>query len=318
MISAGGAFLCAGNLVQDILVRPVERVAFDATAWVEAIELCLGGNGSNTSYTIAKLGSPVRALGQVGEDDFGAKVIGKLAEVGVDCDGIVRGPSATASTVVLVKNDGTRGFLHCPGASMEAFSELIDFSSVSGVTHFHVANLFSLPHMRRLAPDNLWKARDAGLTTSMDTGWDSRGEWIGALKPCLPYLDLLFVNQGEARWLTGHEEPRRAAQTFRDAGVPVVVVKLGARGCAVFSEAGEYTGPAYSVPVVDTTGAGDCFAGGFLAALHRGASLTEAARFANAVGALSVQKLGSVEGLRTYDGTLEWMEEQQIVPSGTT
>ncbi len=307
MISAGGAFLCAGNIVQDILVRPVERVAFDATAWVEAIELRLGGNGSNTSYALAKLGVPVRALGLVGADDFGEKVVAKMAEAGVDCAGVTRGASATASTVVLVKADGTRGFLHCPGASIDAFSELIDFSAIDDVSYFHLANLFSLPHMRRLAADNLWKARDAGLKTSMDTGWDSRGEWIGTLKPCLPYLDLLFVNQGEARWLTGHEEPRRAAQTFRDSGVPVVVIKLGARGCAVFSESGEYSALGYSVPVVDTTGAGDCFAGGFLAALHRGASLPEAARFANAVGALSVQKLGSVEGLRTYDETLEWM-----------
>ena len=64
------------------------------------------------------------------------------------------------------------------------------------------------------------------------------------------------------------------------------------------------------MPVVDTTGAGDCFVGGFLAALQHGLSYEEAARFANAVGALSVQRFGGTPGLLSFDDTLAWIAER--------
>jgi sugar/nucleoside kinase (ribokinase family) len=91
-----------------------------------------------------------------------------------------------------------------------------------------------------------------------------------------------------------------------------VVVKLGALGCAVFDAAGELRVPAFDVAVVDTTGAGDCFAGAFLAALERGLGLAEAARFANAAAALAVQQLGATAGLRSWDETRAWMENAPL------
>ena len=83
-------------------------------------------------------------------------------------------------------------------------------------------------------------------------------------------------------------------------------MKLCARGCAVFRPEGTLECPAFDVPVVDTTGAGDCFAGAFLAALLRGCSYAEASKFANATGALVIQQLGAVEGVRSLAETEEW------------
>src|SRR6185503_2704956 len=82
----------------------------------------------------------------------------------------------------------------------------------------------------------------------------------------------------------------RLREPLRELGAGTVVVKLGGRGCAVFGAEGMLESPAFSVPVVDTTGAGDCFAGAFLAARLRARSYAEAAQFANAVGALSIQR----------------------------
>jgi ribokinase len=99
--------------------------------------------------------------------------------------------------------------------------------------------------------------------------------------------------------LTGIAEPGSAVLRLRELGAGAVVIKLGAEGCLVAHDAGEISAPAFKVPVVDTTGAGDCFAGGFLAALGRDSSLEDAARFANAVAALSVRSLGATEGVRS-------------------
>jgi sugar/nucleoside kinase (ribokinase family) len=167
--------------------------------------------------------------------------------------------------------------------------------------------VFGLPHLRPHTADLLRRAREAGLATSVDTQWDTRGRWMQDLAPCLPFTDLLFMNEDEARMLSASSDPARAAEAMREHGTNVVVVKLGGRGCAVYGPGPVVECPGFQVPVVDTTGAGDCFAGAFLAALLRGRSFADAAKFANAVGALTIQQLGAVEGVRSFKETEDWM-----------
>ena len=94
---------------------------------------------------------------------------------------------------------------------------------------------------------------------------------------------------------------------LRERGAKVVVIKEGECGCTVFSDGEEFSVPAYSVEVVDTTGAGDCFCGGFLAGLYRGFDLRQAARLANAVAAHGIQKIGGIDGVVDFNATTEWM-----------
>ena len=121
--------LCCGNIVQDILVRPVSEVHFDRTTWVDSIQFSLGGNGANTSYAAAILGVPVRLLGFTGKDDFSPRVLETLRKPGVDT-GFVRqvDGQATATSVVLVHPSGSRAFLHQPGVNRVAFAEPVEFT----------------------------------------------------------------------------------------------------------------------------------------------------------------------------------------------
>ncbi len=303
--------LCFGNLVVDTLAGPIPgEVRWDATVWVDSLEQQIGGNGANTSFTLATLGVPVRLVGAAGDDSFGDFVVGRLAGAGVDVTHVARLRMATPVSIALVREDGARALLHRPGASTEAFAELPEMTAelVAGCQVFHLANPFSMPHMRAKSADALQRARKAGLFTTMDTGWDSRGEWIRAIGTSLPWTDLLFTNRDEARALTGCTEADRAAQALRGAGATTVVLKLGGEGCLVADDEGTVHVPAFAVTAVDTTGAGDCFVGGFLAARLRGFNTREAARFANAVGALSVQRMGATAGLCGFDDTVAWME----------
>jgi sugar/nucleoside kinase (ribokinase family) len=302
-----GEIIVAGNLVEDILVRPVDRIEYGFTVWVDSIEHHLGGNGANTSHTLATLGVPVRLRGAVGQDDAGARVLDALRGAGVEIESVERMPLPTATTVVLVAPDGSRSFLHSPGVSREVFSNALDFPSAPG--HFHLANIFSLPHMRRTGAETLARATSAGWTTSLDTGHDTRGEWMSVLEPCLPNIALLFANEAEALKISQCADARQAARFFRDRGVQTVVIKRGSNGCAIFSKDAELWVRGFPVPTVDTTGAGDCFTGGFLAALYRDGTLPEAARLANACGALSASRIGSVAGLLGYRETLKWAGE---------
>ncbi|MGE5647127.1 MAG: carbohydrate kinase family protein [Acidobacteriota bacterium] len=317
----GGVLVC-GNIVADVLVRPVDRVAWGTSTWVESIEQHMGGNGANTSYAAAKLGAPVRLLSAVGLDEFGDQMLARLRSAGVDVGQVSRGEAATPASVVVVNSAGDRALLHLVGASAAAFPEPLEFDArlAAGMSAFHLANLFALPLVRRHAAATMRRARAAGLTTSLDTGWDSRGRWLEDLAPCLPYTDLMFVNLDEARELTGQAEPAAAAARLRELGAAAVVVKLGARGSVVFTAGGVAAAPAFAVEAVDTTGAGDCFAGAFLAARHRGLSLEECARIANAAAALAIQKLGATGGLRSWEETVEWAAAHPLAspPSGGT
>ncbi len=248
--------LCCGNLVVDILVRPVDRFPWGTTTLVETIEQHLGGNGASTSYTLGKLGTPVRLLGMVGADAFGDLAVHKLAAAGVDTAWIARSAAATATTVALVNSSGERMFLHQLGASSEAFAEPIQFTTevTRDMSHFHLASVFGLPKLRPQTADLLRRAREAGLATSVDTQWDTLDRWMADLAPCLPFTDLLFMNEDEARMLTGTSEPARAAVVMQERGARTVVLKRSGRGCAVFGPGITIECPAFDVPVVDTTG----------------------------------------------------------------
>jgi sugar/nucleoside kinase (ribokinase family) len=299
-------------MVLDILVRPVDLPeGWGGTAMVESIEQSLGGNGANAAYTVGRLGVPVRLVGMVGADAFGEFVLGKLASAGVDTEGIRRSVAPTATSIVLVNGRGDRRFLHRLGSSGEMFLEPEAFEREirPGISHYHLATPFTLPRMRAIYSELLRRAHAHGLMTSLDTQWDSQGKWMADLAPCLPYVDVLFANEDEARMLTGATDPARIAAILRGYGAGTIVLKLGAQGCAVFSENDEFQVPAFPATVVDTTGAGDCFAGAWLAATCRGLAPREAARLANAVGAQVVETLGAVDGVTGWNETHAWMSK---------
>lgn len=302
-------FLVAGNVVLDILVQPVSEVKWNGSVHVESISYQMGGNGSNTSYTLAMLGAPARLAAYLGNDRFGELTAEKLRQAGVETSFIRRLDAPTATSVVLVDPSGARAFLHQPGVSRLAFPEPIEFndSFVGEATHFHLANPFSLPRMRRHAAETLRRAKDRGLTTSLDAAWDAMGEWGKVTDPCLSYIDLLFVNEDEARRLSGEAGPAAAARYFQSRGTGGVVVKTGAAGCLIFADGRESAVPAFPVECVDSTGAGDVFAGAYLAALWRGADDVEAGRQANAAGALAVEKLGAVTGVLGWEPMQDWI-----------
>jgi sugar/nucleoside kinase (ribokinase family) len=304
----GGVLVC-GNIVMDVVARPVDQLVWAATTWIESLEHHMGGNGANTAYALAKLGAPTRLLSATGKDDFGEQLLTRLAGAGVDIDYVERTAAQSAASVALVSSTGERLLLHRPGASTTAFAEPLRFSGplAEGMAHFHLANLFALPLLRRHASESVRRARAAGLTTSLDTGWDSRGLWIEDLGPCLPHTDLLFVNEDEACRLSSAHDAADAAERLQALGAAVVVVKLGARGCLLRTADGTTRVPAFEVEAVDTTGAGDCFAGAFLAARYHDLPLEEAAAVANATSALAIQQLGSTGGLRSWDETRAWM-----------
>jgi len=293
---------CAGNAVADVLARPVDHLASPGTSQrLEDVALGPGGNSINTGIALARLGVAVRIAAALGEDRFGRFLRERVRAEGIDDSGLVALPDAkTATSIVLVQATGERRFLHLRGASAHFSEEHLHWESVKGARFFHYASAFALPAFDG-APlaRTLQRAREIGCLTSVNVCWDVEGRWLKLLEPSLACTDFIFPNREEGQQLTSETEPAGIARRLRRLGVGTVIVKLGAAGCYVQSPQGAFTSRGFPVHPVDTTGAGDCFAAGFLAALCRGQSLAEAARHANAAGALATLRLGGADSAPT-------------------
>ena len=300
-----------GNVVVDTLVRPADRLPeWGSTTCVDAIAMRLGGNASGAACAAAMMGVPARIAGMVGADAQGAYARARLEECGVDTTRLAVHPrQPTAATVGLIHSGGERLFFHVSGACGVFSPADISFerTAVEGCAFFHYGSVFCLPAMRKHAAEILRRAREAGLIVSLDTDWDTEGQWAELIDPLCGLIDYFFVNTLEGRCLTGSSDPRGIAEHLRGRGAGAVIVKTGRRGCAVFHEGGSFRSPAFDAPVVDTTGAGDCFCGGFLAGLARGAGLEDAARLANAVAAHTVRAVGNTDGLAPYAEVAAWL-----------
>ena len=297
--------VCLGILVADVIARPVDRLPERGTlALVDEIRVHGGGCALNTASALARLGLRAAAAGKLGVDPLGDVLLGILEERGVDSRAVVRDPATpTSATVALVGADGERTFLHLPGANASLRADDLDPELIFSGRALHVGGALLLEALDgEPTAAVLAEARRRGVLTSLDTAYDASGRWNRVL-PSLAELDLFTPSLAEAQGITGEREPGRAARRLRELGVREVAVTLGPDGCYVAGETFEGHVPAPLVEVVDGTGSGDAFAAGFLHAKLAGLPLEDAARLANATGALAATASGAYDGLRGLEET---------------
>lgn len=298
--------VCLGILVADVIARPVDSLPeAGSLGFVEEIALRGGGCALNTSSALVRLGLRAAAVGKVGADPFGDFIVSLLDERGIGRNGVLRDVEApTSATVVLVSADGERTFLHVPGADAALRADELDPEVLYAGRCLHVAGALVLEALdgEPLAAI-LAQARRRGLVTSLDTVWDASGRW-SRVEPCLEHLDLFVPGLGEARAITGEDDPARAAAWLRARGVGSVALTMGPDGCYAAGAGFEGAIPAPHVRAVDGTGAGDAFAAGLLYGTLAGWELERAARLACAAGALATTAVGAFEGVGSLEETL--------------
>ena len=309
----GCEVFCAGNAVVDVLARPVDGLpAPGASQRLREVALGPGGNGVNTALALARLGVRVALAAPVGEDRLGEILRQSVRAAGVDDSGVITVKEArTSVSLALVDSSGERRLLHFRGANEHFSAHDLNWDLVKGARVFHYASAFALPSFDG-APlaETMGRARQLGCLTSMNPCWDSWGRWLPLIEPALADVDYFYPNQEEGRQLTGEREPAAMAQRLHQAGVKTVIIKLGAGGCYVDGTEGAFSSPGFAVRAIDTTGAGDCFAAAFLAALCHGHNLRQAARFANAAAALSTLGMGGGDSAPTLERVEEFLQSR--------
>jgi sugar/nucleoside kinase (ribokinase family) len=304
--------LC-GSCVADILVRPVPLeapIGGGRLIHAEPIEVTTGGIVSNSGIAMARLGMKIAAFTYVGNDDWAALIRRRLEGEGLDCSGLLTHPTgATSTTAVLIDPSGERSFAHCVGAPKLMDKALfLNHLDLFARSRMMLLGYYSLmPNLEGDLPEVLAAIRKTGCQTALDTAGD--GGSMQPLDRILPHVDVYVPSHNEGTHQTGHEDPRKIIEAYRACGAPGLLgVKLGSKGALLSPAPGQYlsidcvTPPG---PVVDTTGAGDCFFAGLLVGLLRGLNPAQSGRLAAATGACCVTAYGATAGILDFQRTAQ-------------
>jgi fructokinase len=275
-----------------------------------------GGAPANVAAGLGRLGAAARFVGKVGKDAFGRFLRDTLAAEGVDTRPLRFETAArTGLAFVSLTAEGERDFMFYrnPSADMLLRPDEIaaDLFTDARVFHFGSITLIAEP-TRSATLRAVELARAAGCILSFDPNlrpplWDSLAHARAEILATIPRVDIVKVNEEELEFLFPGADPVRGGAELRALGPALALVTLGAAGCCYSTADAAATVPGFSVPVVDTTGAGDGFVVGFLAELPSDippgrlppAEMQRILRFANAVGALTCTRRGAIPSLPT-------------------
>ena len=306
--------LCVGQLVTDVLVKPVDCIDFNIdTKRVEQILVKNGGDCLNTAIDLAKLGNKIGFIGKVGDDSFGDFLLKTIKSFDIDFRGLkIEAGASTSSCIAIISAKGERVFLYHGGTNDEFQYDDIDTNLIDECKIVHVGGTFLLPKFDGSGTAKLFQlAQSKNKLTSMDVTSDTTGSWLSIIKPCLRYLDLFMPSLKEAKAITGKDKPEEIADFLQNEGVETIVVKLGKEGCYVKGKDKGFYFPAYEVQVVDTTGAGDSFVAGFLTGLLQKWNLEKCTQFASAVSAHCIQQLGATTGIPGFGEVVGFIENNR-------
>jgi sugar/nucleoside kinase (ribokinase family) len=290
------------------------------------IDICMVGGGSpsmgheilvhnmvvspagSTGYFalgISRLGDECRFVGRLGGDYFGKFILDKMKSFGIMTSYIKVDPDIqTGVTVSVVSENGERALVSYLGPTEHLEIADIDERALMGARHLHVGAYPLLKALQPSVPQLFMRARKAGMTTSLDTGWDPSERWdVG---DALQGVDIFLPNEEEAMAITDEKSIARAAPKLLAKGPSIVVIKRGALGCTVATRERSVDVPAFKVRPVDTTGAGDAFNAGFIFSYLRGKPVLECAKYGNAAGALKTLRSGcdGLPDLRSVDALI--------------
>jgi sugar/nucleoside kinase (ribokinase family) len=285
--------LVVGELNVDLVLSGLEsRPALGQEIIAQEFHMVMGSSSAICAAGLARLGAPVDFLGQVGQDDYGQFVIRQLRQLGVGTQWIIRDPTAPTGVTVSLTYPQDRALITFPGSIANLEAAEVTPHILARYHHLHVSSYFLQKKLQPGLPDLFRRARQAGLTVSLDTGWDPQENWNSGVSSVLEEVDIFMPNAREACAIAGEDDHELALRALSQH-TRLVVIKCGPEGAVTLEDDQVLHSPGFQVNVVDTTGAGDSFDAGFIYAyVVRGMPLATALRFANACGALSTTGYG--------------------------
>jgi ribokinase len=285
-----------GEFFSDLIFyRLPRRPRFGEESKTDSFLIAPGGGLATTAIAASRLGTVTGIITRVGADADSLPTWNQIAQEKLDigaCE--YRKDVPTALTVCVAYKTDRMMVTHEP--INQRLEDLLDHPAVRAkmkrARHVHLACALRRPAKWQPVLRSL---KELGITISADFGWNPEIS-VNQLVSIIQHCDFVFPNEHEARAITGTKTPLSALEKLQD-WVRVPVVKLGARGSLLMAEGKIYRQPALALPMVDATGAGDAFNGGFLHAFLHGMGWDDCLRAGNICGSMAGTQPGGSEGL---------------------
>ena len=293
-----GRVVILGVFVADTAYRAARMPKMGETIMGNSFALGPGGKGSNQSVASARMGAETHIISKLGKDDFAKLALDTWEQAGVIPHvKQVRGSYTGAAYIFIEDSTGDNAIIIAPGAA--ALIGVADINSHTKLIESADVFVTQLEQPMLAAMRGLEIAREAGVTTLLNPA-PAASLPDGMLALC----DYITPNETECEALTGiavrtQVEAGLACEALRDLGVGTPIITMGDQGAFLY---GHGLVPAVTVgTVIETTGAGDAFNGGFAAALSEGLSTLEAVRYGCATAGISVTKSGTAPSMPNRD-----------------
>ena len=297
-----------GSFVVDLMARSPHLPVPGETVKGSVFKMGPGGKGFNQCVAAHKAGADVVMITKLGKDSFADVALNTMDELGMTKESLFYSDDVeTGIALILVDENTSRNeIIIVPGACNTITpEEVAKIENVIKESEYVLLQLEVNQDANELVAD---MANRYGCKVIVNTA-----PYAKISDEFLSKAYMVTPNEVEAEELTGvHvdslESAHEAAEYFYKKGVQKVIITLGSRGVFVSSDGREEIVPAFKVDAVDTTGAGDAFNGGLLAALSEGKDIWEAVRFANGLAALSVQKMGTTPSMPKLEEIKKFLE----------
>jgi ribokinase len=292
--AASGRVLVVGAINMDLVVTVPHLPAPGETVLGGDLARHPGGKGANQAVAAARVGAPTFMIGCLGRDEDGERGLHALRDDGVDVGSVLRTDAPSGAALIVVAADGSNQIAVAPGANARLNARAVEAALDDLAPRAADVLLVSLEVPLNAVATAVRAAATAGSRVVLNPApaQDLPPEVLAA-------GPILTPNRRELARLAAVHGLDSGARALLERGAMAVVVTLGEDGCAVYDADGHETHAALHGPVVDTTGAGDCFNGVLAAELARGSTLRDAGERANRAAGLSVRAAGARAGMPT-------------------
>ena len=309
MTKSAPKIVVLGSINMDLVVRCAELPIAGQTVLAESSAEFCGGKGANQAVAAAVVGGEVAMIGAVGNDAFADRLLGNLVGHGIGCQAVARRDNdASGLAVISVDQHGQNSIMVVSGANASVSRDEV-LAAATMIQQCDVLLVqLEIPVESVLIGISI--AKEAGVRVVLDPAPAPH-----AFPPELLHVDLLCPNESEAAELTGQsvdsvDDARQAAVKLHQMGARHVAITMGEQGTLLYSEGESQLIPAFQVNAVDTTAAGDAFAGGLATRWSQTGDLRDAVRYANAAGALAASKQGAQASMADHK-TIETLMRSQ-------
>ncbi len=294
-----------GALNVDTLLKVDKIAGAEEESFIHDYTEACGGSAANTTVALARLGCKVGFIGKVADDHQGQLQIDCFRTEGVDTEGIIHASKGKSGVCLgFVDKKGARALYINSGVNDSIEFRELQANYVFQTDFLHLSSFVGEKSFR--TQKKLLSFLPEGVKLSFDPGSLYAQKGFAAIEPIIQNSYIMMPNAVELELLTGESDVPKGAELLLSAGVKVVAVKLGAKGCYITDGEEKLSIQAFKVNVVDTTGAGDAFNAGFLYGLTHNRTLAECGRLGNFVASKSVTAMGARAGL-PYQKDLEFI-----------